>query len=257
MLRIISANVNGIRSAAKKGFVDYLARADADIVCVQELKAQEADLDASLRQPNGMYGFLHCAEKRGYSGVAIYSKKAPDNVQYGFGLPEFDAEGRFIRADFGALTAISLYLPSGSSSEDRQAVKYRLMEAFMPMLKDLLAEQRQIVICGDWNIAHQNIDIKNWKGNLKNSGFLPEERAWLSEVIESGWIDLWRTLYPQEAGYTWWSNRGLAYANNVGWRIDYQMASASLASCAQSAHIYKEEKFSDHAPLVVDYTCSI
>lgn len=257
MLRIISANVNGIRSAAKKGFVDYLARADADIVCVQELKAQEADLDASLRQPNGMYGFLHCAEKRGYSGVAIYSKKAPDNVQYGFGLPEFDAEGRFIRADFGALTAISLYLPSGSSSEDRQAVKYRLMEAFMPMLKDLLAEQRQIVICGDWNIAHQNIDIKNWKGNLKNSGFLPEERAWLSEVIESGWTDLWRTLYPQEAGYTWWSNRGLAYANNVGWRIDYQMASASLASCAQSAHIYKEEKFSDHAPLVVDYTCSI
>lgn len=257
MLRIISANVNGIRSAAKKGFVDYLARADADIVCVQELKAQEADLDASLRQPNGMYGFLHCAEKRGYSGVAIYSKKAPDNIQYGFGLPEFDAEGRFIRADFGALTAISLYLPSGSSSEDRQAVKYRLMEAFMPMLKDLLAEQRQIIICGDWNIAHQNIDIKNWKGNLKNSGFLPEERAWLSEVIESGWIDLWRTLYPQEAGYTWWSNRGLAYANNVGWRIDYQMASASLASCAQSAHIYKEEKFSDHAPLVVDYTCSI
>lgn len=257
MLRIISANVNGIRSAAKKGFVDYLARADADIVCVQELKAQEADLDASLRQPNGMHGFLHCAEKRGYSGVAIYSKKAPDNVQYGFGLPEFDAEGRFIRADFGALTTISLYLPSGSSSEDRQAVKYRLMEAFMPMLKDLLAEQRQIVICGDWNIAHQNIDIKNWKGNLKNSGFLPEERAWLSEVIESGWTDLWRTLYPQEAGYTWWSNRGRAYANNVGWRIDYQMASASLASCAQSAHIYKEEKFSDHAPLIVDYTCSI
>lgn len=257
MLRIISANVNGIRSAAKKGFVDYLAHTNADIVCVQELKAQEIDLGEDLRKPNGMYGFMHCAEKRGYSGVAIYSKKEPDAVYTGFGLPEFDAEGRFIRADFAQLSVISLYLPSGSSSEERQTIKYRLMDAFMPMLNDMLAEQRQIVICGDWNIAHQNIDIKNWKGNLKNSGFLPEEREWLSKVIESGWTDIWRTLYPEEAGYTWWSNRGRAYANNVGWRIDYHMASPQLAKLAQQAHIYKDEKFSDHAPLVVDYTCSI
>ena len=253
-MRIISANVNGIRSAYKKGFYEYLAASGADIVCVQELKAQEADLDDSMRAPHSMYGVWHCAEKRGYSGVALYSKREPDRVQTGMGIAEFDAEGRFVQADFGNLSVISLYLPSGSSSEERQQVKFRFLEAFYPMLRELQTQGRDIVICGDWNIAHQNIDLKNWKGNLKNSGFLPEEREWIGKVIaELGWVDIWRTLYPETPGYTWWSQRGQAYAKDVGWRIDYQMATPALAGCARSAHVYKQEKFSDHAPLVVDY----
>ncbi len=257
MLRIISANVNGIRSAASKGFLDYLGKVNADIVCVQELKAQEADMSEAMRHPHGMHGVWHTAEKRGYSGVAIYSKQAPDAVQVGLGLPEFDHEGRYVRADFGRLTVISLYLPSGSSSEERQAVKYRFLDAFLPMLADLHAAGRDVVVCGDWNIAHHNIDLKNWKGNLKNSGFLPEERAWLTRVIEElGWVDVWRTLYSEIPGYTWWSNRGQAYAKDVGWRIDYQMCTPALAATATQAHVYKDEKFSDHAPLVVDYDYS-
>ena len=253
-MRIISANVNGIRSAYKKGFHEYLAASGADIVCVQELKAQEADLDDSMRAPHGMHGVWHCAEKRGYSGVALYSKREPDRVQTGMGIAEFDAEGRFVQADFDNLSVISLYLPSGSSSEERQQVKFRFLEAFYPLLRELQTQGRDIVICGDWNIAHQNIDLKNWKGNLKNSGFLPEEREWIGKVIvELGWVDIWRTLYPEMPGYTWWSQRGQAYAKDVGWRIDYQMATPALAGCARSAHVYKQEKFSDHAPLVVDY----
>ncbi len=253
-MRIISANVNGIRSAYKKGFYQYLAASGADIVCVQELKAQEADLDDSMRAPHDMHGVWHCAEKRGYSGVALYSKREPDRVQTGMGIAEFDAEGRFVQADFGNLSVISLYLPSGSSSEERQQVKFRFLEAFYPMLRGLQTQGRDIVICGDWNIAHQNIDLKNWKGNLKNSGFLPEEREWIGKVIaELGWVDIWRTLYPETPGYTWWSQRGQAYAKDVGWRIDYQMATPDLADRARSAHVYKQEKFSDHAPLVVDY----
>lgn len=253
-MRIISANVNGIRSAYKKGFWEYIKRSGADVVCVQELKAQEADLSEEMKHPHGMYGVWHCAQKRGYSGVAIYSKCAPDRVQYGLGIEEFDAEGRFVRADFGSLTVISLYLPSGTSAPERQKLKYRFLDAFYPLLAELKAEEREIVVCGDWNIAHQNIDLKNWKGNQKNSGFLPEERAWIGRVIaDLGWVDTWRTLYPEEPGYTWWSNRGQAYAKDVGWRIDYQMITPELAKRAQAAHVYKEEKFSDHAPLVVDY----
>ena len=253
-MRIISTNVNGIRSAYKKGFSDYIAQSGADVVCVQELKAQEADLSAEMRKPHGMHGVWHCAQKRGYSGVAVYSRRTPDNVQYGLGIEAFDSEGRFVRADFGRLSVVSLYLPSGTSAEERQAFKYQFMDAFYPVLAQMRAEGRDIVICGDRNIAHQNIDIKNWKGNQKNSGFLPEERAWIGKVIaELGWTDIWRTLYPEKPGYTWWSNRGQAYANNVGWRIDYQMVTPELAATARAAHIYKEEKFSDHAPLVTDY----
>ncbi len=256
-MRIISANVNGIRSATSKGFINYLAQAQADIVCVQELKAQEADMTAEMKNPLGMHGFWHTAEKRGYSGVAIYSKAAPDATQIGLGWDEFDHEGRYVRADFGNLTVISVYLPSGSSSEERQQAKFRFMEKFLPLLRELRALQRDVLICGDWNIAHQNIDLKNWKGNLKNSGFLPEERQWLTQVLdELGWVDVWRQLYPEIPGYTWWSNRGQAYAKDVGWRIDYQLATPELAACAQRATIYKEEKFSDHAPLIVDYAYS-
>ena len=228
MVKIISANVNGIRSATQKGFIDYLGRVDADIVCVQELKAQEPDMKPEMKNPHGMHGVWHCAEKRGYSGVAIYSKRAPDNV------------------------------PSGTSAPERQELKYRFLDAFYPMLNEMKAEGRDIVVCGDWNIAHQNIDLKNWKGNQKNSGFLPEERAWIGKVIaELGWTDMWRTLYPEIPGYTWWSNRGQAYAKDVGWRIDYQMVTPGLAAKAVASHVYKEEKFSDHAPLVVEYDYSI
>lgn len=254
MLTIISANVNGIRSAYQKGFEDYIAASGADIVCVQELKAQEADLSSNMQRPHGMYGVWHCAEKRGYSGVAIYSKQQPDRTQIGMGIEAFDREGRFVRADFGQLSVISLYLPSGTSAPERQDFKYQFLDAFYPMLQNLKAEGRDVVVCGDWNIAHQNIDLKNWKGNQKNSGFLPEERAWLSKVIqELGWVDIWRTLYPEIAGYTWWSNRGQAYSKDVGWRIDYQMVTPELAQKAISASVYKEQKFSDHAPLVVSY----
>lgn len=253
-MRIISVNVNGIRSAVSKGLINYLAQAQADIVCVQELKAQEKDMSAEMKNPLGMYGIWHTAEKRGYSGVAIYSKVKPDFTQIGLGWDDFDHEGRYVRADFGRLTVISVYLPSGSSSEERQQAKFRFMDKFLPLLRELRALQRDIVICGDWNIAHQNIDLKNWKGNSKNSGFLPEERQWLTQIIDDlGWVDIWRTLYPEVPGYTWWSNRGQAYAKDVGWRIDYQLTTPELAACAQQAMVYKNEKLSDHAPLVVDY----
>ena len=171
----------------------------------------------------------------------------------GLGIDWIDSEGRYLRADFGTLSVISLYLPSGSSSEERQAVKFRFMDAFLPHLDALRAEGRDIVLCGDWNIAHNEIDLKNWKGNLKNSGFLPEERAWIGARLAEGWSDVWRQLYPEAPGYTWWSQRGQAYAKDVGWRIDYQIATAGLAARAQSAFVYKDTKFSDHAPLVVDY----
>ena len=252
-MRIITANVNGIRSAASKGFLAWLETANADFVCVQELKAQENDLSFDMKNPCGMYGAFAFAEKKGYSGMALYSKAKPNNVQIGFGVEEFDREGRFVRADFDDFSVISLYLPSGSASDERQASKFRFLDAFRPILAEILAENRKIVVCGDWNIAHQNIDLKNWKGNLKNSGFLPEERQWISDLLLSGWVDIWRTLYPDIAGYSWWSNRGQAYAKDVGWRIDYQIASPLFAPFAKQAFIYKDEKFSDHAPLIVDY----
>ncbi|WP_374352046.1 exodeoxyribonuclease III [Chitinimonas sp.] len=252
-MRIVSANLNGVRSAANKGFFDWLAQSGADVVCVQELKAQLADMSEAMRAPVGYQGFFHPAEKKGYSGVGIYTRTAPDQVIEGLGIADIDAEGRYLRADFGKLSVISLYLPSGSSSEERQQIKFAFMARFMPHMQQLLAEGREIVLCGDWNIAHQPLDLKNWKGNLKNSGFLPEERAWLTELFGLGWVDVWRTLYPELPGYTWWSNRGQAYAKDVGWRIDYHIATAGLAATATSASIYKEVKFSDHAPLIVDY----
>lgn len=252
-LRIISANVNGIRSATTKGFLDWLNVIDADIVCLQELKAHATDLTTAMQNPAGMRGYFHHAEKKGYSGVGIYTKKEPDELIIGLGHPEFDREGRYIEARFNHLTVISLYLPSGSSSEERQQVKFAFMEYFLPHLDMLLKRGDQIIICGDWNIAHKEIDLKNWKGNVKNSGFLPEERAWLTDVFGAGWIDVYRQLHSDIPGYTWWSNRGQAYAKDVGWRIDYQIATPTIARTATAAHVYKEQKFSDHAPLVIDY----
>ncbi|MDO9597802.1 MAG: exodeoxyribonuclease III [Azoarcus sp.] len=256
MLRIISANLNGIRSATTKGFLDWLARQDADLVCMQELKAQAGDLSATMLKPAGLQGWFHHAEKKGYSGVGIYSRQAPERVIEGLGIADIDAEGRYIELDFGKLSVISLYLPSGSSSDERQQAKFSFMERFFSHLAQLRACGREVVICGDWNIAHKEIDLKNWKGNQKNSGFLPEERAWLTRVFEEqGWVDVYRRLHPEATGdsYTWWSNRGQAWAKNVGWRIDYQLATPGIAATAKTATIFKDQRFSDHAPLIIDY----
>jgi exodeoxyribonuclease-3 len=260
MLRIISLNLNGIRSAWSKGVLPWINAQQADLVCFQELKDQAADLTAEMISPDGFHTRYHPAEKKGYSGVGLWSAHVPDRIAEGLGVPEFDAEGRFLRADFGRLTVISLYLPSGSASPDRQAAKFRFLEVFLPLLADLYREGRDVVICGDWNIAHREIDLKNWKSNQKNSGFLPEERAWMTRVFDQlGWVDVYRRLHPEatETAYTWWSNRGQAWAKNVGWRIDYQIATPGIAATARQAAVYKEARFSDHAPLTVDYDYTI
>ena len=256
MLRIITANLNGIRSASKKGFFEWVNIQSPDILCIQELKAQEADLDESLSAPMGYHGFFQYALKKGYSGVGLYSKKKPDSVKIGFDSGEFDAEGRYVEARFGKLIVISADFPSGSSAPERQEAKFRFLDLFMPHLKDLKAEGLEIILCGDINIAHQEIDLKNWKGNIKNSGFLPEERDWMTQLFNDvGYVDVYRSLHPNTTDecYTWWSQRGQAYAKNVGWRIDYQIATPGIAQKAKKIEIYKSEKFSDHAPLIVDY----
>src|SRR5574343_135533 len=242
MLRIISANLNGIRSATTKGFFPWLAQQNADVICLQELKAQAPDMTREMLQPDGLFGYFHYAEKKGYSGVGIYSKRQPDAIIEGLGIADIDAEGRYIEARFGNLSVISVYLPSGSSGEERQAVKFSFMARFYPHLQTLLASGREVVICGDWNIAHQEIDLKNWKGNKKNSGFLPEERDWMTQLLQDGWVDTYRRLHPEatDACYTWWSNRGQAWAKNVGWRIDYQIATPGIGRQAMATSIYKD-----------------
>ena len=255
-MKIISLNLNGIRSACNKGLYTWLKKQDADIICMQEIKAQVSDMTAEMLNPEGYYGYFHYAEKKGYSGVGIYSKTQPDAIIEGLGIADIDSEGRYIEARFGNLSVVSLYLPSGSSGEERQAFKLSVMARFMPQLIALKQSGREVVICGDWNIAHKEVDLKNWKGNKKNSGFLPEERAWLTTLFEQvGWVDVYRKLYPDttDACYTWWSNRGQAWAKNVGWRIDYQIATPALGAKACQASVYKDERFSDHAPLIVDY----
>ncbi|MBL8416281.1 MAG: exodeoxyribonuclease III [Propionivibrio sp.] len=256
MLRIISLNLNGIRSAYSKGVLPWIAAQNADVVCLQELKAQYADLTDEMKYPAGLHAYYHCAEKKGYSGVGLWCRQKPDAVIEGTGNAEFDAEARYLRADFGQLSVISLYLPSGSSSPERQQAKFRFMTVFYPHLVELAKSERDVVICGDWNIAHQEIDLRNWKGNRKNSGFLPEERAWVSRVLEEGgWCDVYRRLHPATSDecYTWWSNRGQAWAKNVGWRLDYQLATPALAATARAATVFKAQRFSDHAPLTIDY----
>ena len=258
MLRILTFNANGIRSAAKKGFFDWFSRQNADVLCVQELKAQEADLPEELRRLPGYQGFFHCAEKKGYSGCGLWTRIAPQAVRTGWGDAEFDAEGRYVEADFGRLTVISAYFPSGSSSEERQAAKYRFLERFAPHLLSLKETGREVVLCGDVNIAHREIDLRNWKGNLNHSGFLPEERAWLDRLFDDmGWVDVFRRLDSRPERYTWWSQRGQARAKNVGWRIDYELATPGIAALARATDIYAAEKFSDHAPLWVDYDVTL
>lgn len=257
-MRVISANLNGIRSATTKGFWTWLSAQNADVVCVQELKAQEADLTDEMRAPLDLTGYFQYAQKKGYSGVGLYCRVPPDEVIIGFDQGEFDFEGRYVEARFGGLSIVSVYFPSGSSAPERQEAKYRFLAAFLPHMMTLRAEGRELIICGDVNIAHQEIDLKNWKGNLKNSGFLPEERAWLTQFLaDAGLQDVYRLLEPNTHQYTWWSNRGQARANNVGWRIDYQLASTSVAQTAHNTFVFTDEKFSDHAPVVVDYTMDL
>lgn len=260
MFRLISLNLNGIRSAHKKGLEAWLEKTQADCLCVQELKAQANDINGVFERLAGLQGYFHCAEKKGYSGVGLYTRHEPSEIVYGLGCPEFDAEGRYVEARFDTphkkYSIISSYFPSGTSGDERQAAKYRFLDYIFPHLL-ALKEQRDFILCGDINIAHQNIDLKNWRSNQKHSGFLPEERAWLTRLLdEGGLVDVFRQLNPNPDQYTWWSTRGQAWANNVGWRIDYQLATPALAQHAKAEFIYKDERFSDHAPLVVDYDFS-
>ena len=254
MFRVISLNANGIRAAARKGFFDWMADQDADVVCIQETKAQAHQLTDAIFSPTGYHCYYEDAEKKGYSGVAIYTRHEPKKVLRGYGDGEFDAEGRYLEVQLGSINVVSLYLPSGSSSEARQAAKYRFMDSFKPLLEKLLDSGRDYVICGDWNIAHKQIDLRNWRSNQKNSGFLPEEREWMTRLFgEVGMADAFRKVDPREERYTWWSNRGKAWENNTGWRIDYHVTTPGLAEKAAGADIYRDEKFSDHAPLTMDY----
>jgi exodeoxyribonuclease-3 len=260
-MRIITANVNGIRSAEKKGFFNWMKKQKPDVVCIQETKAQEDQLSQEDFYPQGFHSYYFDAEKKGYSGVAIYSRLEPTRVIKGLGegFEDMDAEGRFIQVDFdsketGNFSVISLYLPSGSSKEERQQVKFSFMDRFTRVLKAMRRQRREFIICGDWNIVHREIDIKNWKSNQKNSGCLPEERAWLDEIFgPMNFVDAFREVNQEDGQYTWWSNRGQAWANNVGWRIDYQVITPGLKGAVKRAFVYKDERFSDHAPLVIDY----
>ena len=259
MFKLTSLNLNGIRSAARKGVEAWLEKAKPDCICVQELKAQAPDVQGSFDSLAGLTGYFHYAEKKGYSGVGIYTRHTPSDVVVGFDGGEFDAEGRYVELRFDTpqrkRAIISCYFPSGSSGPERQAAKYRFLDALYPHLTALKSE-REFIVCGDVNIAHKEADLKNWRGNQKNSGFLPEERAWMTQFLEeAGMVDVYRQLHPDttDACYTWWSNRGQAYANNVGWRLDYHLATPALADKARKAEIYKDEKFSDHAPISITY----
>ena len=255
--RLITLNLNGIRSAASKGFVEWAAQTGADCMGVQEVKAQHEDVAGRFDTVADLRGHFHFAQKKGYSGVGLYTRKQPSDVIVGLAHDEFDAEGRYVETRFDTakrkLSLISCYFPSGSSSEERQAAKFRFLDVIYPRLLALKA-QREFILVGDVNIAHKEIDLKNWKSNQKNSGFLPEERNWMTRLLEeAGLVDVFRTLNPHPDQYTWWSNRGQAWAKNVGWRLDYHLATPGLAALARREHIYLAQRFSDHAPLVIDY----
>ena len=256
---IISLNANGIRAAARKGFFEWLQKQNADIICIQETKAQIDQLESDpVFFPTDYHCYYVDAQKKGYSGVAIYSRHKPRKVIPHFGVEEFDNEGRYLEVQFDNVAVVSLYAPSGSSSDERQQAKFRFMDEFMQHLKSIKRRKREYIICGDWNIAHKKIDLKNWRGNQKNSGFLPEERAWMDELFyKQKFVDVFRELNQQEDQYTWWSNRGQAWAKNVGWRIDYHVATPGLIKQAKSESIYKKERFSDHAPLIINYQLTL
>lgn len=259
MFKLTSLNLNGIRSAANKGVEAWLDKAKPDCICVQEVKAQATDIEGRFERLAGLQGYFHFAEKKGYSGVGLYTRHSPSDVRVGFDKGEFDAEGRYVELRFDTpqrkLSLISCYFPSGSSGPERQEAKFRFLDVMYPHLMQL-KQGRDFIVCGDVNIAHQQADLKNWRSNQKNSGFLPEERAWMTRLLsEGGLVDVYRRLQPDttDACYTWWSNRGQAYANNVGWRLDYHLATPALAALARHEDIYKDEKFSDHAPITIGY----
>lgn len=257
-MRVISVNTNGIRAAGRKGFFDWLSKQGADFVAIQETKAQIDQLQDPMFHPEPYLCHYFDALKKGYSGTALYSLHKPLKVIRGYGESEFDNEGRYLEFRYKNLSVISLYAPSGSSGDHRQESKVRFMHSFMLHLQALRRKRRDFIICGDWNIAHQNIDLKNWRSNQKNSGFLPEERAWLSDLFDRvGFVDGFRQVDQREEQYTWWSNRGQSWDKNVGWRIDYQIVTPGLKDCIQSASIYRDERFSDHAPLIMDYDFSL
>jgi exodeoxyribonuclease-3 len=258
LAKIITVNTNGIRAAARKGFFDWLPNQDADVVCIQETKAQIDQLSDPIFHPKGYHCYYNDAIKKGYSGTAIYSRIKPRKVTGSLGWDPVDSEGRYLQADYDGLSVISLYLPSGSSSDEALEKKYRFMDRFLEHLRALRRKRSEYIICADWNICHKEIDLKNWKPNQKNSGFLPEERAWLDTLFdEVGYIDSFRLVNQEPEQYTWWSNRGQAWAKNVGWRLDYQVITPKLADTVQAADIYKDERFSDHAPQVMEYDFEI
>ncbi|MDA1063170.1 MAG: exodeoxyribonuclease III [Proteobacteria bacterium] len=254
MFRVISLNANGIRSAASKGFFEWMRGQDADVICIQETKAQLPQLGDDCFSPAGYHCYYEDAVKKGYSGVAIYTRHKPNKIIHGYGDAEFDAEGRYLEVQLDGISVASVYLPSGSSGDERQQAKFRCLESFTEHLHKLRRRRSEAIICGDWNIAHKEIDLKNWKANRKNSGFTPEERAWMDQVFgEFRWVDAFRIVQPAAEQYTWWSNRGRAWDNNVGWRIDYQVVTEGLRERVLAADIYTNTRFSDHAPLIMDY----
>ena len=253
-MRIITFNANGLRSAARKGFFRWFARQGADVLCVQELKAQAAQLDGVPFERHGFHRFIDDAQRPGYSGVALYCREQPIRVIRGLGSEEFDPEGRYVEAEFENVVVVSVYLPSGSSSEARQLAKFRFLDLFDVHLARLRRRRKPYILCGDFNIAHRAIDLKNWRGNQKNSGFLPEERAWMDALLtRGGYVDAFRVVNQEPDQYTWWSNRGRAREKNVGWRIDYHIVSKALGPKVARAAVYKAKFFSDHAPLTIDY----
>jgi len=250
----MTLNTNGIRSAARKGFFAWLATRRFDVVCLQEIKAELAQLQAPEFWPPDYHCYYYPARKKGYGGVALYARRKPDELRYGFGWSEADAEGRYLEARFGRLSVASVYVPSGTSGEVRQAFKFQFMDRFLRFMRQCARSGRDYIFCGDFNIAHKKIDIKNWRANQKRSGFLPEERAWLDRLFgEEGWVDAFRVVNREPDQYTWWSNRGRAWEKNVGWRIDYQIVSPALRDRIRRVEIYKEQRFSDHAPLIIEY----
>lgn len=253
-MRIITANLNGVRSAAQKGYFNWQRRQGADVICLQEIRAHPAQMPPEALHPRRYFSYFSRPERKGYSGVAIYARRPADRVVTDLGWASWDREGRYLQADFGDLSVISLYMPSGSSGEIRLRAKLEFMDRLLVHLSNLARGGRAFVLCGDLNIAHQKIDLENWRSNQKNSGFLPEERAWMDRLLgEAGWVDAFRQVCPLPRQYTWWSNRGQAYLKNVGWRLDYQLVTANLQERVQSASIYTKRRFSDHAPLVMDY----
>jgi len=250
----MSLNVNGIRSAWRKGLFEWLPSQQADVICLQEVRAWSSELDDAIKSLPGYTSVFNDAEKKGYSGTAIYARRDPDRIIAKLGWDCADREGRYLQADFGKLSVASVYLPSGTSGPERQAVKYDFLDRFMPVLERMRRRRREFILCGDWNIAHKQIDLKNWRSNQKNSGFLPEERAWMDRLFgDAGWVDAFRVINREADQYTWWSNRGRAWEKNVGWRIDYQIITPGLSERVRETEIYKTQRFSDHAPLIIDY----